>query len=93
MIIEITVFPGRTEEMKAALYKNICDNLSSLGLTPDDIFIQLTEQPLCNWGIGGQIKTMKEERTASILGEVPDLLLAYLQVIIPQLLFPMLEAE
>jgi phenylpyruvate tautomerase PptA (4-oxalocrotonate tautomerase family) len=56
MIIEIAVFPGRTEEMKAALYKNICSNLSSLGLTPDDIFIQLTEQPICNWGIGGKIK-------------------------------------
>ena len=59
MIIEITVFPGRTEEMKAALYKNIWDNLSPLGLSPDDIFIQLTEQPLCNWGIGGKIKTTK----------------------------------
>ncbi|HOE07839.1 MAG TPA: tautomerase family protein [Treponemataceae bacterium] len=59
MIIEIAVFPGRTEEMKADLYKNICTNLSPLGLSPDDIFIQLTEQPLCNWGIGGKIKTMK----------------------------------
>lgn len=59
MIIEITVFPGRTEEMKAELYKNICDYLSSLGLTPDDIFIQLIEQPVCNWGIGGKIKVMK----------------------------------
>jgi phenylpyruvate tautomerase PptA (4-oxalocrotonate tautomerase family) len=37
----------------------IWDNLSPLGLSPDDIFIQLTEQPLCNWGIGGKIKTMK----------------------------------
>lgn len=58
MIIEIAVFPGRTEQMKEALYKNICTNLSSLGLSPDDIFIQLTEQPVCNWGIGGKIKKL-----------------------------------
>jgi len=54
-LVEITLFSGRSLEVKRALYKAIVDNLGRCGIAPDDIFIVLNEQPRENWGIrGGQ---------------------------------------
>ena len=57
MIIEITLFPGRTKEQKGKLIGEICANLrDSLSIEPSDIFIVISEPPLENWGIGGKQK-------------------------------------
>lgn len=53
MIIEIHLFPGRSAEKKAKLYESICDNLEKIGIPRMDIFIQILEPPLENWGIRG----------------------------------------
>lgn len=53
MIIEIHLFPGRSAEKKANLYKVLCDNLEKIGIPRMDIFIQILEPPLENWGIRG----------------------------------------
>ncbi len=55
IIIEIHLYPGRTEDRKKMMYKEICDNLEHVGIPRLDIFIQVIEQPLQNWGIRGGI--------------------------------------
>ena len=54
MIIEITMFKGRSLEAKKRLYKNIVKNLTgALNIDGNDIIIVLHEPPLENWGIRG----------------------------------------
>ena len=54
MIIELTLFPGRTKEQKGDAIKAITSRLSnSLGIVPTDVFIVINEPPLENWGMGG----------------------------------------
>lgn len=55
VIIEIYAFSGRSTDAKRFLYKTIVENLGGLGITPEDIFILLHEEPLENWGIRGGI--------------------------------------
>jgi 4-oxalocrotonate tautomerase family enzyme len=56
ILIEITLFKGRTEETKKELFEGIVQALESMaGLKKDKIFIVLNEQPLENWGIQGGI--------------------------------------
>ena len=55
VLIEIAAFPGRNTEAKRLLYKTIVENLGSLGIKPEDVFILLYEEPLENWGIRGGI--------------------------------------
>ena len=58
MIIELTIFPGRTKEQKKAAIKIITDKLSQrLDISPTDIFIAMNEPPLDNWGMGGKQKS------------------------------------
>ena len=53
-MIEITMFPGRTKEQKAGMYKAIVDELKSrLGINETDVFIVINEQPNENWGLAG----------------------------------------
>lgn len=57
MIIELTLFPGRTKEQKRLLIEEITSLLkSSLSVEPPDVFIVIDEPPLENWGIGGKQK-------------------------------------
>ncbi len=57
MIIELTIFPGRTKEQKEKAIEIITGNLKSrLSIDPTDIFIIMTEPPLENWGLGGKQK-------------------------------------
>lgn len=57
MIIELTLFPGRTKEQKGNAVKTITDRLvDHLGITPTDVFIVINEPPLENWGMGGRQK-------------------------------------
>ncbi len=54
MIIELTLFPGRTKEQKGNAVKNITSQLENkLGIAPTDVFIVINEPPLENWGMGG----------------------------------------
>ena len=54
MIIELTLFPGRTKEQKGDAIKAITSRLGdSLGIAPTDVFIVINEPPLENWGMGG----------------------------------------
>ena len=54
MIIELTLFPGRTKEQKGDAIKIITSKLEDkLGIAPTDVFIVINERPLENWGMGG----------------------------------------
>ncbi len=54
-MIEITMFPGRTREQKAAVFERITARLaSSPGIAASDIFIVLNEPPDENWGLCGK---------------------------------------
>ncbi|MBR3508560.1 MAG: tautomerase family protein [Lachnospiraceae bacterium] len=54
MIIEITMFQGRTKEQKKALIETVTKKLGErLGIVPTDIFIVIHEPPNENWGLGG----------------------------------------
>lgn len=53
-MIEITMFPGRTKEQKANLYKEIVNELNErLCIESTDIFIVINEPPNENWGLAG----------------------------------------
>lgn len=57
MIIELTVFPGRTKEQKRKAIETITGKLhDSLGIAPTDVFIVINEPPLENWGMAGKQK-------------------------------------
>jgi phenylpyruvate tautomerase PptA (4-oxalocrotonate tautomerase family) len=54
ILIEITLFSGRTKETKKRLYQTIVNNIElRLGIDKSKIFIILNEQPLENWGVRG----------------------------------------
>jgi 4-oxalocrotonate tautomerase family enzyme len=56
LLIEISMFSGRTRETKKLLYRNIVENLfEKLNINKDTVFIVINEQPLGNWGIKGGI--------------------------------------
>lgn len=55
MLVEITMFSGRSEDAKRALYREIVRRLQDLGTAPEDVTIVLLESPQHNWGVqGGQ---------------------------------------
>ena len=57
MIIELTLFPGRSKTQKKAVIETITSDLNSnLGIARTDIFIVINEPPLENWGMGGNQK-------------------------------------
>ena len=57
MIIELTVFPGRTKEQKKKVIETITESLkNTLSVDPADVFITIIEPPLENWGMGGKQK-------------------------------------
>lgn len=54
MIVEITMFKGRSFEAKKALYAAIVRNLEAdPGIPGNEISIVIQEPPLKNWGIRG----------------------------------------
>ena len=53
-IIELTLFPGRSREMKAAVISEITRLLGErLGVPSGDVYIIINEPPLDNWGLRG----------------------------------------
>ena len=55
VLIELSIFPGRSLEAKRRLYRTIIDGLEKLGIAPSDIRVVLHEVPMENWGIRGGI--------------------------------------
>ena len=55
IIIEISLFKGRTLDTKKLLYQTITENLQEIGIKKEQIFILLNEQPLENWGVRGGV--------------------------------------
>lgn len=54
MIIEITLFPGRTKEQKKSLIEILTSSLvANLHIEATDVFIVIHEPPLENWGMAG----------------------------------------
>lgn len=57
MIIEMTLFPGRSKEQKKQVIETITQNLNKeLGIKNTDVFIVINEPPLDNWGLAGKQK-------------------------------------
>jgi len=53
-IIEVTMFPGRSNAAKKKLYETIVEYLGAdPGITGNDIMIVLNEPPMKNWGVRG----------------------------------------
>ncbi len=53
-LIELTLFPGRSKELKKAVISTITNTLGDrLGIAPTDVFIIMHEPPFDNWGIYG----------------------------------------
>ena len=58
IIIELTLFPGRTKEQKNKAIETITGKINEeLSVAPGDIFIVIEEPPLDNWGIAGKQKS------------------------------------
>jgi phenylpyruvate tautomerase PptA (4-oxalocrotonate tautomerase family) len=55
ILVEISMFTGRSLQAKKELYQCIVANLGNQGISSTDIFIVLHEIPLENWGIRGGI--------------------------------------
>ncbi len=54
IIIEISMFEGRSVEAKKSLIRNIFSNINAqVGISPQDIEITIFETPKENWGIRG----------------------------------------
>jgi 4-oxalocrotonate tautomerase family enzyme len=57
VIIELTIFPGRTREQKKCAIEKITASLCDrLRIATTDVFIVMNEPPLENWGMGGNQK-------------------------------------
>ena len=55
VLIEISMFPGRSLEAKRQLYKQLCHGMAKFGISVEDTRVVLHEVPMDNWGIrGGQ---------------------------------------
>ena len=53
-MIELTIFPGRSKEIKGKVIAEITRLLGErLNIAPSDIFIVIHDPPLENWGLGG----------------------------------------
>ena len=53
-LIELTLFPGRSAEIKKLVISEITRLLAErLNISPPDIFIIINEPPLENWGLRG----------------------------------------
>ena len=54
LILEISMFEGRSVETKKQLIRALSDHLNEIGIAPQDVEITLFETPRAHWGIRGQ---------------------------------------
>ena len=55
VLVEITMFSGRSLDAKRALYKSVVSKFTGIGIPKKEIFIVLHDVPKDNWGIRGGI--------------------------------------
>jgi phenylpyruvate tautomerase PptA (4-oxalocrotonate tautomerase family) len=56
VLVEVTMFAGRSRQAKRRLYQALVRNFGTLGVAPTDVFVVLQEPPMDNWDIrGGQM--------------------------------------
>jgi phenylpyruvate tautomerase PptA (4-oxalocrotonate tautomerase family) len=56
VLVEVTMFAGRSRQAKRRLYQALVGNFGELGIAPTDVFVVLHEPPMDDWGIrGGQM--------------------------------------
>jgi phenylpyruvate tautomerase PptA (4-oxalocrotonate tautomerase family) len=61
VLVEVTMFAGRSRQAKRHLYQALVRNLGRLGVAPTDVFVVLHEPPMDNWGIrGGQMASEED---------------------------------
>jgi phenylpyruvate tautomerase PptA (4-oxalocrotonate tautomerase family) len=53
VLVEVTMFAGRSRPAKRRLYQELVRNFGELGVAPVDVVVVLLEPPLDNWGIRG----------------------------------------
>lgn len=53
VLVEITIFPGRSADAKRSLFASIARRFAALGVSPDDLIVVLHEPPLEDWGLHG----------------------------------------
>lgn len=54
VLLEVSLFPGRSPATKAALYRELTAALAALGVEAARVTIALCEIGLDDWGIGGR---------------------------------------
>jgi phenylpyruvate tautomerase PptA (4-oxalocrotonate tautomerase family) len=52
-LVEITMFAGRSEDAKRALYQEIVRRFAAIEIPTEDVAIVLLESPQHNWGVRG----------------------------------------
>ena len=52
-LVEITMFAGRSLDVKRHLYRALVRNLGRLGVPPSDVLVVLREVALEHWGVRG----------------------------------------
>ena len=53
MLVEVTMFAGRSMDTKRSIDDEIVRGLTLLGVRSDDVLIVLQEQPMENWAVDG----------------------------------------
>jgi phenylpyruvate tautomerase PptA (4-oxalocrotonate tautomerase family) len=61
LLVEISLFAGRSLDAKRALYQRIVQRFGTLGVAAGDITIVLHEIPAENWGIRGGVPASEVE--------------------------------
>lgn len=61
LLVEVSMFSGRSLEAKRALYQGIVQRLARLGVDESDITIVIYEVPPENWGIRGGVPASEVE--------------------------------
>jgi len=54
VLLEVALFPGRNQETKAALYRELTAAVAALGVAKSQVTVALYEIGLDDWGIGGR---------------------------------------
>ncbi len=52
-IVEVSMFEGRSAEVKKRFLRLLVERISALGIRPQDIEVAITETPRANWSIRG----------------------------------------
>jgi len=56
-LVEISAYPGRSDDAKRALYRAIAARLEAIGVAPADVFVILNEPALINWSTRNGVST------------------------------------